>query len=161
MKIPFWDKEKLIVKADKEHLLRTLGDHTDSDDKKFERMFTGQINGSKFKLYRVKKFGLMDYSVTLMRGEVKTDRESLQVELTFSLMWWYAGQILAEVFFFILFAILIGVNSNSELRAISIVALIGIPIITFTTLRYKRKYEGDKEKYRSLLERLTYRSNVR
>ena len=124
-------------------------------------MFTGQVSDSKFKLYRVKKFGLMDYNVTLMRGEVKIDRESLQVELTFSLMWWYAGQILAEVFFIILFAILIAVNSNSEFRDVSIVALIGIPIIIFTTLSYKRKYEGDKEKYKSLLERLTYRSNVR
>ena len=65
------------------------------------------------------------------------------------------------IFFIILFAILIAVNSNSEFRDVSIVALIGIPIIIFTTLSYKRKYEGDKEKYKSLLERLTYRSNVR
>ena len=161
MKIPFLDREKLIFKADKERLLKTISDHTDSDDKQFEKMFSGQVNGSTFKLYRLKKFGLMDYSVTVMRGQVKSDQENLEVDITFSLMWWYAGQLLVEIFFFVVFGVLVAINSKSELRDISFVALIGIPIITFTTLRYARRYVGDKEKYRSILEGLAYRSNVR
>lgn len=161
MKIPFSDKEILILKADKDRLLRTINDHTDSDDQKFEKMFTGQVNDSSFRLNRSKKFGLMDYSVTIMRGQVRRENETLALEITFSLMWWYAAQIVTEIFFFALFAILTAVNSESELRDISLIAFIGLPIITFATLRYKRKYEGDKEKYKIMLEGMVYRSNVR
>lgn len=111
MKIPFSDREKLIVKADKDRLLRKISDHTDSDDKKFEKMFTGQVGDSSFRLFRAKKFGLMDYSVTVMRGLITRNNEYLELEITFSLIWWYAAQILTEIFFFALFAILIAVNS--------------------------------------------------
>lgn len=161
MKIPFSDREKLLVTADKDRLLRTISDHTDSDDKKFEKMFTGQVGDSSFKLHRAKKFGLIDYSVTVMKGQIKRENETSVLVITFSLMWWYTAQILTEIFAFVLFAILSAVNSESKLQDVSLIAFIGLPIITFTTLRYKRRYETDKEKYRSIIEGMMYRSNVR
>ena len=161
MKIPFSDREKLILKADKDRLLQTISNHTDSNDKKFEKMFTGQVGDSSFRLYRTKKFGLMDYNVTVMRGQIRRESENSELEITFCLMWWYTAQILTEILFFTLFAILIAINSESKLWDISLIALIGLPIITFTTLRYKREYEGDKEKYKSMLEAMVYTSNVR
>lgn len=160
LKTPFSDTEELVVKADKDRLLRTISDHTDADDRKFEKMFTGQVGESSFRLYRTKKFGLVDYSVTVMRGRITRRNEDAELEITFSLMWWYVAQILSEVFFFALFAIFIAIKSDAEFRDISLIALIGLPIITFTTLRYKKKYESDKEKFKSILEVLVYRSNV-
>jgi hypothetical protein len=161
MKIPFSDKEKLIVKADKDRLIQTLSDHIHSEGKAFETMFTGQVNDSSFKLNRSKKFGLMDYSVTVIKGQIKKKNGIIEFDIAYHLMWWYAGQILAEIVFFTLFAILTAVKSDSELRDISLIALIGLPIITFTTIRYKRRYEGDKVKYKSMLDGLVYKSNVR
>jgi len=161
MKVPFLDKEILTVNADKERLLKTINEHTNSDNRTFEKMFIGEVGDSRFKLVGVKKFGPIDYSVTVMRGQVKTDNGNTQLQITFSLMWLYASQLLAEILFFSLFAILVGINSNAELRDISLVAVIGLPIITFTTLRYKRRYEEDREKYKSILEGLVYRSKVR
>src|SRR5687768_17858206 len=99
MKSPFSDREKLIIKADKDRLLRTISDHTGSDEGKFEKMFTGQVGDSSFSLNRTKKFGLMDHCVTVMRGQITKEKENVELEITFSLMWWYAAQILMEIFF--------------------------------------------------------------
>lgn len=161
MKIPFLDIETWTVNADKERLLKSIHEHTNSDNRTFEKLFVGKVEGAKFRLIRVKKFGLMDYSITAIRGRVEHDHNLTKLRLTFALTWWNAIDILTTSIFFVGFMTLAALSDQSEPRDVYLVAGIGIIVITWRILSYQKKYREDKEKFKSILDGLVYRSNVR
>jgi hypothetical protein len=161
MKIPFTDREILTVTSDKDRFLATIKNHTNADDRNFERMFVGQVNGTGFEIVRIKKFGLWDYCITSLHGLVKNEEGRTELHLIYKLRLWYAIEI---PILFLLFAFSVtfaALSDKADLDDIFIIAGIGVVALTWTSLRHKRRYEADKEKYKTILDQMIYRSNVR
>jgi hypothetical protein len=159
MKIPFTDKEVLTIPGDRDRFLRTIGNHTDADDKAFEKLFVGQANKNGFQVVRVKKFGFWDYCVTVMSGHIVDEKD--KIELTYRLRWWYAIELPVVILFFAMFVTFAAASENTHTNDILIVGGMGIIGVTWTFLRCRRRFGTDKEKYRRILNQLIVRSNVR
>jgi hypothetical protein len=161
MKIPFTDREILAVRSDKDRLLATIKNHTNADDRNFERMFVGQVDGNGFEIVRIKKFGLWDYCLTSLHGLVKNNEGRTELHLTYKLRLWYALEMPILVFLFTSFVTIAALSDKANGDDVFIIAGIGVIALTWTSLRYKRRYETDKEKYKTLLDQMIYQSNVR
>lgn len=161
MKIPFIDKEILIIPGDRNRFLATIGNHTGTDNKTFERIFVGQVDNDGFQVVRVKKFGLWDYCMTSLSGHAKDENGKIELHLTYKLRWWYAIEFPIVFLFFGMFVTFAAINDKAETKDILMIAGIGIIAITWTSIRYKRRYGADKEKYRIILDQMIARSNVR
>lgn len=88
MKIPFTDKETLAVSCDKRELIQTIKNHTNADDRNFERIFLGRGDNKGFDIVRIKKFGLWDYCITSLHGHIKNDEEKNELHLTYGDTFW-------------------------------------------------------------------------
>jgi hypothetical protein len=161
MKIPFTDKEILTIHADRSKFLMTIGNHTNADNKSFEKIFVGQVHNEGFQVVRVKKFGFWDYCITSLIGLAKDDQGRTELHLTYKLRWWYAIELPLQFLFFGTFVTLAANSDNSDSNGILMIAGLGLVAITLTSLRYKRRYNSDKEKYRTILDQMVVRSNVR
>jgi len=124
-------------------------------------MFVGQVDNDSFQIVRIKKFGLWDYCITSLIGLPKDDGGRTELHLTYKLTWWYAIQLPIVFLFFGMFVTLAAISDKAETEDILMIVGIGIIGSTWTSLRYKRRYETDKEIYKSILDQMIFKNNVR
>lgn len=125
----------------------TIGAHS-------KHIFTGQIDNSSFRLYRLKKFSWFDYNATEFKGTIQNEGQKTKLTADFSLIWIYRNIITLTLIIFGLIDFFLITADISTWLTVGTFLLIELLVLGQLWFQNNHRFKKDKERYFEIIKTL-------